>query len=291
MKARNTTQRRSLDLRRRRQTQNAGNKHGRAEQAHRRRRERGLRQAVHRSFWKGGSVIDMPWLSQSFCGHSWPVPRQSGGKRPWANALRQEKTSAASYPFRGRIRSTICRPSTPAPLPRWTTNLGYRLLRQTQQEPLVSLRLWPDLTKFRFTANFGGAVRGTVTQAHGASTTGGGRERQRGRYQLGYYWDGDEIVLLFTSVTRMRRKRRSVKELKGFRARIDFPAGAKKGRHHPGARFRSEVLGQGQGQPTTKDVVAGCWDSGTVKGHGGRKLGQSSALRHLHGELNSCRVA
>jgi beta-glucosidase len=164
---------------------------------------------------EGGSVIDMPWLSQvSAVVMAW-YPGMSGG-----TALGQLLFGKQN--FSGKL--PISWPKALSDLPAFdggaTTSmdyyLGYRYFDNAAKTPLFPFGYGMSYTKFDYsnlvvpcaTVTKTGVVNVSVDVTNSGSVA------------------GDEVVLLFASYPGTT-KRRSVKELKGF-ARVSLDAGAKK---------------------------------------------------------------
>ena len=206
---------------------------------------------------EGGSVIDMPWLSQvSAVIMAW-YPGMSGGKA-MGELLFGKKNFSGKLP--------ISWPNSLNDLPTFNAGtatpmdyyLGYRYFDNASKTPLYPFGYGLTYTKFDYSNLV--VPCGTVTKPT-ASTTGGVVNVSVDVTNSGTM-DGDEIVLLFTSYPNAT-KRRSAKELKGF-ARVSIPAGAKKTVTIP-VRISDLKYWDKDKDSTTKDGSGWLWDSGTVK--------------------------
>ncbi len=200
---------------------------------------------------EGGSVIDMPWLSQvSAVIMAW-YPGMSGGTAMAELAFGKKN-------FSGKL--PISWPKALSDLPTFNGGtatqmdyyLGYRYFDNAGKTPLYPFGYGLSYTTFDYsnlvvpcaTVTKDGVVDVSVDVTNSGSV------------------DGDEIVLLFTSYPNAT-KRRSAKELKGF-ARISIAAGAKQTVTIP-VRVSDLKYWDHDKDGTTKDGSGWLIDSGPVK--------------------------
>jgi beta-glucosidase len=200
---------------------------------------------------EGGSVIDMPWLSQvSAVIMAW-YPGMSGGTA-MAELVFGKKNFSGKLP--------ISWPSSLSDLPTFNAGtattmdyyLGYRYFDNAGKTPMYPFGYGLTYAKFDYsnlvvpcgTVTKNGVVNVSVDVTNSGSV------------------DGDEIVLLFTSYPNAT-KRRSAKELKGF-ARVSIAAGAKQTVTIPVRVSDLKYWDQAK-DGTTKDGSGWLVDSGTVK--------------------------
>lgn len=200
---------------------------------------------------EGGSVIDMPWLSQvSAVVMAW-YPGQAGG-----TALGQLLFGQKN--FSGKL--PISWPSSLGDLPTFnggaTTTmdyyLGYRYFDNASKTPLYAFGYGQSYTTFAYSnlvVPCGTATKNSVVNVSVDVTNTGSVA-------------GDEVVMLFVSYPNAT-KRRSAKELKGF-ARVTLDAGAKQTVTIPVRVADLKYWDQAK-DSTTKDGSGWLVDSGTVK--------------------------
>jgi beta-glucosidase len=210
---------------------------------------------------EGGSVIDMPWLSQvSAVVMAW-YPGMAGG-----TALGQLLFGKAN--FSGKLPITW--PSSLNDLPTFnggaTTTmdyyLGYRYFDNAGKTPLYAFGYGLSYTKFAYSNLV--VPCGTVTKPNPQATpptTGGVVNVSVDVTNTGTV-AGDEVVLLFTSYP-SATNRRSAKELKGF-ARVSLAAGAKQTVTIP-VRVADLKYWNKAKDSTTTDGSGWLVDSGPVK--------------------------
>jgi beta-glucosidase len=174
---------------------------------------------------EGGSVIDMPWLSQvSAVVMAW-YPGMSGG-----TALGQLLFGKQN--FSGKL--PISWPKALSDLPAFdggaTTSmdyyLGYRYFDNAAKTPLFPFGYGMSYTKFDYSNLVVPCGTAAAPNPKATSPTPGGIVNVSVDVTNSGSVAGDEVVLLFVSYPNTT-KRRSAKELKGF-ARISLDAGAKK---------------------------------------------------------------
>jgi len=206
---------------------------------------------------EGGSVIDMPWLSQvSAVIMAW-YPGMSGGTAMAELAFGKKN-------FSGKL--PISWPNSLSDLPTFngggTTQMdyyiGYRYFDNVSKTPMYPFGYGLSYAKFDYSNLV--VPCGTVSKPT-SSTTGGVVNVAVDVTNSGTV-DGDEIVMLFASYP-SATKRRSAKELKGF-ARVSIPAGAKKTVTIP-VRVSDLKYWDKDKDSSTKDSSGWLIDSGPVK--------------------------
>lgn len=200
---------------------------------------------------EGGSVIDMPWLSQvSAVIMAW-YPGMSGGTA-MGELLFGKKNFSGKLPIswpKSLSDFPTFNAGTATPMDYY---LGYRYFDNKGTTPLYAFGYGLSYTKFDYsnlvvpcaTVSKTSVVNVSVDVTNSGSV------------------DGDEIVLLFASYPDAT-KRRSAKELKGF-ARVSVAAGAKQTVTIPVRVSDLKYWDEGK-DSTTKDGTGWLIDSGTVK--------------------------